>query len=72
MRAGRRLKLFVDGKTVAESAPFDPAQLDLTPHTALKIGFGEHDFFHGSLRDVRLYSRALSDRDVKRLFRASR
>lgn len=71
-RAGSRLKLFVDGKRVAESTPFDPARFDLAANTPLQIGFGEHDYFHGTLRDVRLHGRALSDREVKRLFRESK
>ena len=62
------LKIFVDGKRVGESAPLDPARFDLTANTSLKIGFGEHDYFHGALRDVRLYGRALSDCEISRLF----
>lgn len=72
MRAGNRLKLFVDGKPVAESLPFEPARFDLAANTPLKIGFGEHDYFHGTLRHVRLYARALSEREVKRLSRESK
>ncbi len=72
MRSGNRLKLFVDGKRVAESAPFDPARFNLTANAPLKIGFGEHDYFHGQLRDVRLYGRALSEREVKRVFRETK
>jgi hypothetical protein len=72
MRAGNRLELLVDGKPVAESAPFDPARFDLAANTPLKIGFGEHDCFHGALRDIRLYGRTLSDRELKRLFRESK
>jgi len=72
MRAGPRLKLFVDGQRVAESAPFDPARFDLTPDVPLQIGFGEHDYFQGRLRDVRWYRRALSEREVRRVWRESR
>jgi hypothetical protein len=72
VRAGNCLRLFVDGKRAAASAPFDPARFDLTANAPLKIGFGEHDYFHGSLRDVRLYGRALTDREVNRLFRESK
>jgi len=72
MRAGPRLKLFVDGQRVAESAPFEPARFDLTPDVPLQIGFGEHDYFQGWLRDVRWYRRALSEREVRRVWRESR
>jgi hypothetical protein len=67
MRAGHRLKLFVDGACVAESKAFDAARFNLSLQAPLRIGFGEHDFFHGTLRDVRLYGRALGEREVKRL-----
>jgi len=69
IRAGNRLQLWVDGTRIAESVTFDPARFDLLANAPLKIGFGEHDFFHGRLRDVRLYGRALTGREVQRLFR---
>lgn len=72
MRQGNHLGLFVDGKRVAESPSFDPARFNLAAGAPLRIGFGEHDYFHGRLREVRLYGRALSDREVQRLFRAFR
>ena len=72
IRAGNRLQLCVDGERIAESAAFEPARFDLMANAPLKIGFGEHDFFHGTLRDVRLYGCALSEREVQRLFRDSK
>jgi len=71
MRRGNRLSLFVDGKRVAESARFDPARFNLTANAPLRLGFGEHDYLHGRLREIRLYGRALSDREVQRRFRSS-
>ena len=71
-RAGNRLRLFVDGNRVVESAPFDPTRFNITVNGPLKIGFGEHDYFHGRLRDLRLYGRALSEGEVKRLFLQSK
>lgn len=72
MRAGNCLRLFVDGNRVAESSPFDPARFDLAAGVPLKIGLGEHDYFHGQRREVRLYQHALDDGEMKRLFRESR
>lgn len=72
MRAGNRLKLFVDAKPVAESKAFDGGRFNLSSPAPLKIGFGEHDYFHGTLRDVRLYGRALREREVKRVFREAK
>lgn len=65
-RAGRELKLFVDGKLVATSAPFEPAQFDLSTDAPLRIGFGPTDSFHGRLRDVRIWDRALSTEEIAR------
>ena len=65
-RAGRELKLFVDGKKVATSAPFEPLQFDLSSEAPLRIGFGPTDSFNGQLRDVKLWNRSLSEEDVAR------
>lgn len=69
MRAGNRLRIFVDGTPAAESEPFDPAAFDLDNDQPLKIGSGPGDFFHGSLSDVRLYRRALGEMEIKALAR---
>src|SRR5437763_11482787 len=67
LRQGQHLKLFVDGKHVATSARFDPAAFDLTNNRPLTIGFGAHDYFRGSLSDVRLYERALEAEEIAAL-----
>jgi hypothetical protein len=64
VKEGGRLKLFVDGERVAESVEFDPKNFDLANQAPLRIGFGEYDFFHGRIRDVRLYRRALTEAEV--------
>ena len=69
VRHENRLELFVDGKSVAVSAEFDPAQFDLSLDQPLKIGFGPNDFFRGRLRDLRLYGTALSVREIASLAR---
>jgi hypothetical protein len=33
----------------------------------LRIGFGPHDYLCGTLKDVRLYSKALTEGDVRKL-----
>jgi hypothetical protein len=65
VRAGDRLRLFVDGEHVATSSEFDPAAFDIANDVPLRIGFGTHDYFNGSLAEVRLYSRALADAEVR-------
>ncbi|MFO0844330.1 MAG: LamG-like jellyroll fold domain-containing protein [Gemmataceae bacterium] len=70
VKHGGRLRLFVDGKPVAESAAFDPAKFDVSCDEPLLIGAGTGDYFRGDLSDVRLYRRALSAEEVGRLYKA--
>ncbi len=67
IRAADRLRLFVDGKQVAESAPFSSQDFDLTTSAPLQIGFGAQNYFRGDLSDVRLYQGALSAEQVLEL-----
>ena len=67
VKQGGTLRLYVDGQSVAESAPFEPAAFDLTTDAPLLIGAGAGDNFRGSLSDVRLYGRALSNEEIRRL-----
>lgn len=60
-----RLRLYVDAELVAESAAFDSDAWDLQPGQPLKIGFGQHDYFNGRMRDVRLYGKALNLEQVE-------
>ena len=62
------LKLYVDGKQVAHSTEFEPAKFDLDAEGPLKIGFGQHDYFNGKMKDLRIYDRELSTADVARLY----
>lgn len=62
-----RLRLFVDGKPVAESAGLESAQYDLTTSAPLQIGLGAHDYFHGAIRNLRIYRGALSAESVSKL-----
>jgi len=67
VKANDRLKLYVDGTCVAESTAFDPSDYDLSAQTPLKIGFGQHDYFNGRMKDLRIYNRALPEDDIKLL-----
>ena len=62
-----RLKLYIDGKLVATSSEFDPDEYDLANDVPLKIGFGQHDYFNGTLSDVRFYRRALKAAEIEKL-----
>jgi hypothetical protein len=66
-RSGDRLRLYVDGKLVAESRiPAQPA-FNLANSQPLKIGFGGHDYFNGCLSDLRIYNRSLSTEEISTL-----
>ena len=67
VRDKSRLRLYVDGKQVAESATFDAAAFDLKPDCSLKIGFGQHDKFNGRMKNLRLYKRALTTSEIRDL-----
>jgi hypothetical protein len=64
VKSGGRLKLYVDGKQVATSAKFDSKRFELDSSDPLRIGFGQHDYFNGKMKDLRLYDRALSASEV--------
>lgn len=70
IKAGGRLKLFVDGALVAESAPFNATDYDLSSSAPLLIGAGPNDFFAGRLSDVRIYVRALEEAELRSLVEA--
>ncbi len=71
MRQGNRLRLHIDGRLVVESTTFDPAAYDLSHRRPLRIGFGQIDYFHGRLRDVRAWNRALTADEASALARTS-
>ncbi len=64
VRNADQLQLYIDGETVADSGN---AELDISTEAPLLLGFGQHDHFLGRMADVRLYRRALTDREIGRL-----
>ncbi len=69
VRAGDRLELYLDGAKVASSSELDPGLFHLAGERPLKIGLGQHDYFNGRMRDVRIYNRALAPREIRQLRR---
>ena len=64
---GGRLKLYVDGRQVAQSAPFDDQSFDLDADGPLLIGRGTSDDFRGRMSDVRIYERAITPDEIRAL-----
>jgi Concanavalin A-like lectin/glucanases superfamily len=67
VREGDRLKLYVDGRLVAESSTFNATEYELSTPRPLRIGFGQTDYFHGRMSDVRAYNRVLTDSEIRLL-----
>ena len=70
VRDAGRLRLHIDGRLVATSSPFEPAQFDLDNDNPLHIGLGAGDVFNGWMKDVRIYETALSEEEIQALARA--
>lgn len=68
VRKNDRIRLYIDGKLVSTSEKFDPSAYDLSNDRPFLIGFGAANYFHGSIRDVRLYNRGLSGLEARALF----
>jgi hypothetical protein len=67
VRQGGRLRLYLDGKLAAESSDFYNGDYDLSNAQPLRIGFGQTDYFHGKIRDVRAWNRAIKAEDLTTL-----
>ena len=69
-RAQRRgIKLYVDGKHIATSNhnSLNDEIGDLSTGTPLYVGYGQHDYFNGKIRDLRIYTDVLNDLQIRRL-----
>jgi hypothetical protein len=64
IKTNDRLKLFINGKLVSETKVPVSTKFNLDNQVPIKIGFGSNDYFNGRLRDLRVYNRALSNREI--------
>ncbi len=65
---GAAMRLYIDGAQVAARPHLGEIPLNRGPILIGKSGFDE--YFHGLLDDVMLYNRAMSEKEVKELYRA--
>ncbi len=65
VRQADRLELYIDAKLVSTSSPLDHLGYDLTNNKPLLIGFGAEDYFTGSMRELRIYNRALTTAQIE-------
>lgn len=66
-RQGDSLRLFVDGRPVAESDAGKAGKLNIDSDQPWRLGAGSGDFFNGSLADVRVYRRSLTADEIRKL-----
>lgn len=66
---GGVIKLYVDGKHIATSTnnAIDDEVGDLSTGTPLYVGYGQHDYFNGKMRNLRIYTDVLTDPQIRRL-----
>lgn len=65
VKRGDRLELFIDGRRVARSSAFDPKAFLAPTGLPLRLGFGQHDYFCGRMREVKVWSRALKVGEIE-------
>lgn len=67
IKTANHLKLFINGEWVSETKIPGSMKFNVDSPSSLKIGFGPNDYFNGRIKALRLYNRALNDREIKRL-----
>ncbi len=61
-RAGGVMNLYIDGKSVGA---IDNATLNVDNEAPLRIGLGQHDYFNGRMKDLRIYRVALDEGKIQ-------
>ena len=67
VREGRELHLYVNGDLSSTSRAPAGKTFDLSNNQPMTIGFGSQDYFSGSMADLRFYSGAIDEKQVKAL-----
>lgn len=69
VRAGKQLRLYVNGTLSAESHAPAGQSFELTNVEPLRIGYGPQGAFSGAMKDIRLYAGALTADEAAQLAR---
>ncbi|MEP7109223.1 MAG: LamG-like jellyroll fold domain-containing protein [Ferruginibacter sp.] len=72
VREKDQMKLYVDGKQVSSSVLNKSPDFSLSNNRPLMIGFGTQNYFKGSMKDVRIYSGALSGSSIEKMYNESK
>jgi len=67
LRSANQLLLYVDGKKVSQKEIPENMPFDLAGGMPLRIGAGANDYFLGSMKELRLYERALTEKEISQL-----
>lgn len=67
VKSVNRLTLYLDGRSVAQTAPFDTTSYQVDTSQPLRLGNGSNGPLNGSLADVRIYRRALGGAEIEAL-----
>ena len=67
VRSQGALSLYVNGELAARSEGSKDTNHNVDNAESLRIGFGQHDYFNGRMRDLRIYRRALGVEEVQSL-----
>jgi hypothetical protein len=67
VRRGPELSLYVNGELAQTCQAPDRADLNISNQMPLSMGFGQQSYFHGMMRDVRIYNRAINGDEIARL-----
>lgn len=68
VRQGRDLLLYVDGVRVAAGTLPGDSPFDISSDIPLQIGRGPGDYFNGYMRNLQVYTRALSEAEIKQWY----
>ena len=68
-RASDRVKLYLNGRLVATSDADSQSVDELCNGMPLLIGSGQHDYFNGKIKNLRIYNNALSELQIRRLLK---
>ncbi len=69
-RGKSHVKLYVDGKHIATSnnnSSVNNDVGDLRNGRPLYVGYGQHDYFNGRMKDLRIYTEVLTNHQIRRL-----
>ncbi len=67
VKSSDRLSLWLDGRCVSQSQPFDASSYNVSSPAAWRLADGMNGPLHGQLSDIRVYRQALSQEQIAQL-----